>query len=298
MQLSRARANRFFAVVLDGYPNIGQVKSVEGGKISADVVTQPIGGHAMRVKNVGSLQIEPFTVQVPLSVSDACWDWVAKSWSGQVERRNGAILTFDETRNLVHEQQFTDALILEATIPALDASGKEPAIMSVKFQAEQSKHITKPPTSNESLPQPTVQKIWTTQNFRLDIDGQKQEGISKIEAFTLKQNVKPVAVGAQRVYQLEPTSLEYPNLTITMPLSNAGAFFSWHEEFVVQGKNSAKKEKTGAITLLDPTRSKDLLTVNLAGVGIASITVDKGDAAGAAIKMVKIELYVERMELK
>src|SRR5262249_4269897 len=128
----------------------------------------------------------------------------------------------------------------------------------------------------------TVQKLWAAHKFRAHIDGfsnVQMHRVNKIDSFTFKQNVKPVPIGAHRMYQLEPTTLEYPNISIYIPLAWAEPFVKWHKSFVIEGNNSAKYEKTGSITLIDPTGNDDLLTINLFGVGVVGLTIDKADSS-------------------
>jgi hypothetical protein len=288
---------RYFALTLDGYEPAGYLKEIQGGGIKGELLTQQVGGMPYRVKHINNPTIEPITVQVPFSMSSSFYDWVAKSWKGECERRNGSIITYDFDFNPVHELSFTEALILETTIPTLDGASKDPAFMTVKFQPETAEHKFNPGGSKITVKSPTTQTKWLPANFRLEIDGLDVKRVNKIEQFTLKQNVKPMTCGPDWMYQLEPTSLEYPNLSFYIAMVNAQPFFDWHKEFVIDGKNGPEKEKTGAITLLDSTRGEALLTINLKSVGIVNVTPDKGDASGQdAVKRAKVELYVEEME--
>jgi hypothetical protein len=100
------------------------------------------------------------------------------------------------------------------------------------------------------------------------------------------------------MYQLEPTSLEYPNITATMALTVAKDWIDWHKDFVIDGNNGPDKEKTGAITMLSQNLQEDLLAVNLKQVGICNFSLEKADASAPdSIGRVKVDLYCEEMEL-
>ncbi len=293
---SRSYVGRYFALVLDGYEPAGYLKSIEGGGIKGEMFAQQLGGQPWRVKHINNPTIEPITVQVPFSMSSSFKDWVKKSWDGEVERRSGSIITYDFDFKPVHEWSFTDALILETTVPTLDATSRDPAYITVKFQAETAQHKFEPGGSKVQVVSPPTQTKWLPCNFNLAIDGLDVKRVGKIDTFTLKQNVKPMTCGPDWMYQIEPTSLEYPNLTVYVSLISAKPWFDWHKEFVVDGKNKPANEKTGAITLLDSTLQETLLTINLNHVGIVNIVNEKADTGQDQVKRAKVELYVEEME--
>jgi phage tail-like protein len=299
MSLSaRSSVSRYFSLVLDGYEPAGFLRSVDGGGIKGELIAQQVGGQPYRVKHINNPLIEPVTVQVGMAMSDSFYEWVKLSWAGECQRRNGSIITADFKRKAVHELQFTEALVLETTIPTLDAASKEAAYMTVKFQAETAKHVVPPDDTTIQAVAPTKQKLWHSSNFGLELDGIDARAVSKIDSFTVKQNVKPMTCGPDWMYQIEPTSLEYPNLTVYLSQAHADDFMAWHEDFVVAGNNRAEKEKTGSIIFLNSNRTKELLRVNLNGVGIVNLVAEKADVGTESIRRFKAELYVEEMQFE
>jgi phage tail-like protein len=269
---------------------------VDGGGIKGELIAQQVGGQPYRVKHINNPIIDPVTVQVGMGMSDKFYEWVQKSWAGEVQRRNGSIVTADFKRKIVHEYQFTEALVLETTIPTLDAASKEGAYMTVKFQAETAKHLQPADGVTIDALAGTDQKMWSPSNFLVEIDGVDCTAVSKVDSFTVKQNVKPMSCGPDWMYQIEPTSLEFPNLTFYLSQAHAAGFFAWHDDFVIAGNNNPEAEKTGAIVMLNSNRTKELLRINLRNVGIVNIVNEKADVAQDAIRRVKVEMYVEEME--
>ncbi len=295
--VQRSYAGRYFQLMLDGSEPAGFVKSVEYGGIKGELLAQPVGGQPWKVKHIHNPTIEPVTIQIGMSMSKDFFEWVAKSWSGQVERRNGSIITYDANMQPVYEYQFKEALILETQVPALDASSKEAAFLTVKFQPEEAEHKWAPGGGYVQARVPGKQKLWSPANFRLEIDGLEVKRVTKIDGFTVKQNVKPMSCGPDWMYQLEPTSLEYPNLSVTFAMVSAKPWFDWHKQFVVDGDNGPANEKTGAITFLSPDLGEELLTIDLKAVGIVNIALEKSEAPGnGQIRRVKAELYCEEMQ--
>lgn len=299
MPTTRSYVGRYFALMLDGYDDPGYLKSVEGGSIKGDLIAQQVGGMPWRVKHINNPTIEAITVSVPLSLSNSFMDWVKKSWNGQVERRSGSIISYDHDFKPVHELSFTNALVLETVFPTLDGQSKEPGYITIKFQPETATHVTSPSGSKIPVVSPTIQTQWSPANFRLDVDGLDTKRVAKIDSLTIKQNVKPFTVGPEWMYQIEPTTLEYPNITFYISEFSAKPFYDWHNQFVQTGANDPSNEKTGAIVFLDNSLQKELLTIDLFALGCVNILPDKADAAGGdGIRRVKVEMYCEEMKFE
>ncbi len=295
---ARSFVSRYFSVDFDGDDSSGFVKSIDGGGIRSDLVTQAVGGQAMTNKHLGKVSIEPFTIQVGMSMSSSFFDWIAKSWSGDVERKNGSVLTYDRNFNVVHEQEFKEALVLETTIPALDAASKDgSAYMTVKFQAESSKHKMNPEMKRVKGKTPAKQKLWSPQNFRFEVDGLDVKRVSKIESFTVKQSVKQLATGPDRI-----RSDRADQARVSESHGLGHDVRRQAVDRLARGLRNLRQIRAGKgkdrLDHLDGPRAQgnELLTIKLKGVGITGLTLDKGDTATDAIKKVKIELYVEEYE--
>jgi phage tail-like protein len=291
----RSYVSRYFALDLDG-EMVGWLSSVEGGNIKSDVVTQAVGGEMQRTKHIAIPQYEPIGVKVGMSMSKSFYRWIRDSWDGKITRRSGHVFSMDHDLTVQHEQVFYRALVTETSLPALDGSSKEPGLMTVKFQPEESTHKVNPGRKLQATYAPT-QKAWLPSNFSLQMAGLDCSRVNKIDSLTIKQQVKRLEVGPKRLYDLEPTSLEFPNIVVTLPLSHAQSWLDWHEDFVIKGNNSADKEKQATINLVSPKR-EPLLSIVADGVGIYQIAIDKGDSGGDQVRRVKVEMYCETMSLE
>ena len=298
--MKRSFVGRYYELVLDGDESVGFVSSVDYGGIKGELLAQPVGGHAYKVKHVHNPTIEPITVKVGMTMSKAFFDWIEKSWAGEVMRKNGSIITYDHDLKPVYEFQFFEALILETTIPALDGSSKDAFYITVKFQPERAEHKSESSGSRRTARLPPRQKAYSPANFVVDIEGLEVKRVNKVEQFVVKQNVKPVTTGADWMYQLEPTGLEYPNLTLTFSMVNAESWIKWHREFILDGTNTRTKEKTGSITLLSTDLKKELFEIDLRALGIVNLVTEKSDnsAQTDVVRRVKAELYCEEMQFK
>src|SRR5258708_38537629 len=120
---NRSSVGRYFQLTLDdGSDPAGYVRSAEFGGIKGELLAQQVGGQAYRVKGIHNPTVDPVTVQVGFSMSGNFYQWVAKSWAGECARQNGSIMVYDHNLVPLYEYQFQEALILETTVPALDAS--------------------------------------------------------------------------------------------------------------------------------------------------------------------------------
>jgi len=152
---------------------------------------------------------------------------------------------------------FQQALLTAVTFPALDAAAKETAYLTVEVAPETSKILS---GSGATLKQVGVakQKMWSPANFRFGIKGIDTYKVSKIDALTVKQTAATGENGENRDFGLEPGKIEFPNLAIMLPESNAGSFYDWHEDFVIRGNSRDESERNGEIFYLASDQKTEL----------------------------------------
>ena len=285
-----------YYLTLDGV-KCGFVKSVEGGGIFAEVTNEPKAPGYFVKKHIGQPQYEPFEVQVGFSMTKKIYEWIAASWSMAYPRVNGSIVALDFKLQPMSERQFSNALLTETTIPAMDGSSKEPSYMTVKLVPEVIRTV-KPGSSGKADYGDYgkyEQKVFLPSNFKLQIDGLDCSGVNKIDSFTVKQVVATNNAGAGRDATKDPAKLEFPNLKITLAESTAQTWIAWHEDFVIKGNNDEMKEKSGSLTLLSPNRQAEVAQIKFYNMGIFRLRPEKAEANADQIKRMQVELYVERM---
>ena len=168
-------------------------------------------------------------------------------------------------------------------------------MMTLKFQPETTRK-TWGGGGKLSFPADAAkQKKWLPSNFRIRIDGCEIgcAKVNKIEALTVKQKVTDNAIGEQRDYQKEPTSVEIPNLTITLAESHADEFYRWHEDFVIKGNNGEDREKGGTLEYLTPNLQEVLFTLHFYHLGVFKVSPDKVEASAEPIRRLKVDMYCE-----
>lgn len=294
---SRSYVSGNYMLELDGVQQ-GLIKSIQGGTVYAEVINEAAGPDYFVHKHIGQPKYEDFAMQVGFSMSKPLYDWISASWKMNYQRKGGAVVATDYNYNAKSKRQFTNALITETTIPAMDAASKEPGYLTIKFAPETIRNMKADgkAVTGGSTPKSDAQKTWLPSNFRLEIDGLDATKVNKIDAFTVKQTTVQDDVGDARDYQHEPGKLEFPNLTITIPVANADGWIAWHEDFVIKGNNDQSKEKNGTLSLLSNNRQEVLATIKFYNLGIVSINEMGTEADGIA--RYQVELYVERMEFE
>jgi hypothetical protein len=282
-----------FLLSLDQQPAL--LKKQSGLNIKAEVATVNMGPEQLAMKHISVLKYEPCTIEVGMSMGKGLYEWIKASLDKAHIRKNGYVMACDYSYKAMGYRHFTNALITEITIPAMDGSSKDGAFFTVKFQPEKIEYADGDGADAKGTVN-VKQKKWLCSNFRLRLGDLDCTKVSKIDAITIKQGVVNDAVGEQREDTWEPTKLEIPNIKITLAASHAKTWIDWHRTFVIQGKCSQEDELTGAIEFLSQD-GKTLGSLNLMQVGIFSLNTEDVEANKDSISRVVAEFYVEKMVL-
>lgn len=311
--MASARTNVYaaahFALELDDKQEVSLFRSVEGGGVKADVMTYQAAINNVdmykRWKLVGKPKFEDIKLQVGMSMSQPFYNWMNEFFAGKPSRKNGAIIAADYNFAARARRTFTDAMIKELTFPKLDGADKNPVYMGITLSVEEIKFE---PGDGKKLPVQAknfdlAQKRWSANNFRFQLEGFENEcrRVTKIDSFTLKQNVLEYHAGNLKKSIKVPSQVEYPNLTFYVPEPDSHKFIDHMQRRVgFGGKGNGEVRNTatlnGHIQTYD-NEYKPLFTLEFGGADIVSVTPDKSDAASEEIKLCKIELFTERMSM-
>lgn len=294
MANARSYSAGHYILSIDGEPSM--VKDFDGGNIKAEVVTHKMGPEKWDVKAISNVKFEPFTINIGMSMGGNLYNWIKASMDNAHMRKNGYVAAANFDKKAMAYRHFRDALITEITIPAMDASSKDSAYFTVKFDAEE---ITYQDGDGADLKGTvnTKQKKWLNSNFRLRLGDLPCSKVSKIDAITLKQGIVQDDVGEFRIATKEPTKMEVPNMKVTFSAADVKPWAQWFENFVIKGLNTDSDELVGAIEFLDPSGKDVLGSLELQQVGIFSLNAEKLEAGKDGIHRYVAEFYVERMAL-
>jgi len=282
-----------FALELDQTGLVGFLNEVEGGNLKADVIEFQSGNTGEILKSLSRLRFEDIHLQIGLAMGQPIYDWITASWAKNYQRKNGAIVATDFNYEKKARREFHQALISEVTVPKLDAASKEPGYLDVTLTTEETD--TKGDAGTIQPAANAKQKLWTTANFRLEIDGVDCTKVNKIDSFTVKQQIIEFQEGQERIPIKVPGKLEFPNLVITFNAASGPSWLSWFTSFVIQGNNGSDKEKTGRIVFLSQDLKSELAEIKLFGVGIYKLLDGVFDPVNEPSAMMQAELYVEQM---
>jgi hypothetical protein len=294
----RAYSAAHFVLELDGSHIAGFIRSVEGGGVKSDIMSYQMGNNAALWRQLGAPKYEDIKLQVGMSMSQEFYGWISSFFSGKVLRRNGALLAGDFHYKERARRAMFEVLIGEVSFPKLDAGDRAPCYMGVtltpeRIRFEQSQdHDLSPHVT-------TSQKVWTPNNFEFSIAGFEQatRRVTKIDGFTIKQQVLEYRSGNSRDAVRVPSRVEFPNLTFYLPEADSGPLVEHFARRVIGGQRPPDTRLTGSITAMD-SEDHPLCTVSLFGIDIASISPDKSDTGSQEIKQTRVDITVESMEFQ
>jgi phage tail-like protein len=302
-----------FGLELDGKQEVSLFRSIEGGGVRADVMTYQYGankdnGGYDRWRILGKPKFEDLKLQVGMSMSAPFYSWIENFFTGVPDRKNGAILAADFYYVERARRTFKEAMIKELTFPKLDAQDKNPCYMNITLSVEE---IEFAKGSGNKLPQQAKgfdkqQKHWTANNFHFMLDDKKFENacnrVVKIDSFTIKQNIVEHHMGGFKASIKTPSSIEFPNLTIYLPEPDAQPFIdhmSTRVGFGGMGRGQVRDAATlnGQLEALN-NELQQIFVLDFFGADVVSVTPDRSDATSEELKLVKIELFTEKMKFK
>jgi hypothetical protein len=278
----------YYALFLDGV-EIGWLKSVDGGNAEAEVIKERPNDFFAK-KHPGTVKYEPITIQINQPLPKAISGWISGFMDGKVIRKNGKIVVTDYAMKSFKEIEFFNAPISEVNFPAVDASSKELVFLTIKIAPEYIRYARG--SEKKVMPSiPLPQKKWLSSNFRLQIGGLDCSKVSRVESFTIRQDIKTAPDNAREVH--EKYLIDFSDLQITLAASSAESWFDWHDDFVIKGNNSDDKEKQGYIAFLSQNLHDELGRVEFHNLGI--FRIDQLGSSTNTINKINADLYCEKM---
>jgi phage tail-like protein len=305
-QMLRPFTGGQFMLELDGSP-AGFVTSIDGGHFKADEVKYQTGvGEYLNLvtKYPGKPKYEDITFTIGMVNAPDFWKWVKATVENKPERRNGAIVVYDYKMRERQRRTFFGALITEIGFPALDATSKNVATMTIKISPERLRFADGDGSHRGGVSyaqnELSKQKRWLTSNFNFALDRFKGDASlknSKIEGFTIKQAVMANPIGRMLETHKYAGSVETPNIQASFPQSAVKPWVDWYEKCVRHG-NYIGELTTGTIEYLDSDRGNALMTLHLENVGLTSLEFEKLEAHKEGIVKAKASLYVEKIRFE
>ncbi|GJL61894.1 MAG: hypothetical protein NPIRA04_05480 [Nitrospirales bacterium] len=290
-----------FALFVDGEA-LGFVKSVAGGNTKGEVATKRTGPNKVIKKHLATIKHEEITVECGMGMGRPVYDWIQSSFTVSSKTkarpsrtRSGMIIHADFDYKERRATLFSDAYITALTIPALDGSSKDPVYLSVRLNPTRLRHEKR---NGERLTpmKDTKKQKWLASAFAFEIGDLPCERVTKIDSFTIKQQVVTDPAGKRHEPTKHPSHLEVPNIKVTFSARDAAPWEDWFNSFVIEGKCADDDELNGQITLLGPNHKDELARITLRHVGIISLQPAKYHAKKGTVTKMVAELYVEEIK--
>lgn len=291
----RGYAAGLFIMELEG-GQAGYIKKCDIGKLTGNLATTKTGAILPEKKQITGMKWEPMTIEVGLSHSAALLDWMQAAFKGQHVRKNGSVTMYDHNGKAMRRVDFVDAHLVEISLPALDAKGKDSVHMTLKIQPEQMRFSEGGPPAKPTVG--TKQKLHNTTNFRISIPGIETKSVSKIELpkFTLK--LAEHATGEHIESQYEPASCEVSDLKTHHSAHEFTAIYKDAYAWLVQGSRTEEAEKTIAVELLGPDAKKPITTFEFRNCGYKELVSSNPlEAKKEEIATTVVSWYLETIHM-
>ena len=279
-----------------GGANAGYVSQFTGGGAFADVVSETPGASRAPGKHLAGVKYDDISINFGTGMSKPFYEWIKQSVSRSYPRKDGAIVVANLDDKETSRLTFKNALITAVEFPALDAASKDPAKMFLSFAPENTRRtLTVNGAKMNHDAGMAKHGKWLPSNFRLKIDGLEAAcaKTNHIDPIGVRVKTTHTHVGEQRDYLTEPGEFAISNLVFTVPESEAGPFYAWHEDFVIKGNNGDDKEKSGTLEFMTENLQTVIFKLTFQHLGIIRVAHDKFEARSEGSNRVKVEMYME-----
>ncbi len=270
-----------YYLLLDNKP-MGLVQNVIGGEATHQVLVEKANINQTQKKHLGLVNYEDITLSLDGSSFKNLFPWIKSTLKQKHDRKSGAIHVVDLNGHPTSSLNFFDALISEIEFPALDASSKDDAKLTLALTPLNTNQLAYDPNK------PVLPPIQANQSdlfdlsaskFHFLIDGLESdcEGVTQVDAMTVKDGVASDDIGDLRTQDkvlgkpTPPTLHFVPNFSVTF--SNGYPLLAaWYDDFVIKGNNSQTKERNATIEYYSRSRNTVLFSILLKHVGIYKLS--------------------------
>jgi len=283
-----------FALDLEGSP-AGLISSIAGGFASGNVVSEADSPDFFFKKHLEDPPgYSDITIQCGTNMSPAFYQWLKNTLSGAYPLHNGAILALDYQNKVLRRLEFVNAQITRITFPRVDAASKDTATLTVTLTPASTFAGTKGVIYNPGSA-PTAKK-WVASNFKLTIVGLDTTHITSIEAIDIPIPLAPPPDLACLVCVPIPPRIDFPQVQVALSETYATTWSAWDETFVISGQHTDADEKSATLDYLDATLHP-LVSLNLTGLGIISVSNDPAAAGNQTVSVVRATMYSEKIAM-
>lgn len=286
------------AIELDGL-FAGSLLRVEGGGVFAEVVPEAVSPDMVQRKRPGPVRFEDIVVEIALgSIDKPLSSWIIDSLTKSFIPKNGAIVYADLAGNQLKRLEFTGAVLSEVLVSDCDAAdNKQFASLTLRL-VPQSTQLTGG-KGKLSAPMGLKAKQAVNSNFRFNVQGLEQSspGIMKVEGIGAQRALAGSSISQDKFRQpLAPGALDCSLVRILLREADAGPFYAWFEDMVINNKPGA--ERAGLLEWLDPMMKTVLGSIQLGNLGIVRYQpAPTHNGNEQKLGMVEVDMYCETLKL-
>ncbi len=288
------------ALEVDGVAVAG-LKSFSGLGAEGNLAQASTGQDLQPKKQMAGFKWTPGRASTGIAMGKGLYAWIKGALGSATSLHSGVFKTADLNGKVKTLRTFSNALLTEFTVPALDGSSKEAGCFDIAFDAER---VTWALGAGEALtPAVAASKAWVTSNFKLTIGDLPCARVAKVDAFTWRCAASGSAVGAlgaaRGVGALQATRATVPDLTLSISAADYPAWQAAAKRWFIDGACLEANEMKGRISLLGPTMkdSDELGAIDLFNVGFKRFDHEQAVSGSDQIARFTVVLYVERMAL-
>jgi hypothetical protein len=277
---------RTYFLDLDGI--LIPLAAIGGGNATGQVVTFASGGTSPPEKSINSVGYQDIVLVVDQSTplgQNPLLGWLQATFNPAnlaAQYHSGAVVTADPSGNEAERLEFTNALIINVTLPPLDKSNGEQMWMLLRL-APQSTQVVNGDGNQLSQVVPKDSVPWLVSDFELQLQDIPDMDVMRMSPLSF--NRPPSGVTPSPYLTVE-------DVTLTVSAVDGQELRNWFDSFVIGG--NLNQEKSGSLRLLDQTLSNELFRWNLSNIGIFAIgevtPLWEGDLDGG----MDASLYIEQ----
>lgn len=275
MPASRSVDASRWAIELDG-ALAGYPDTVSGGEAFADVVEEPPVGTTVD-KHLGPRRYEPIVVEAGTSMGEAWSDAIRDMVEGKGKSLSGAIVMMDANLVVVSRLEWKTGVITEVAFPKADLSSKSVGRLRVVIQPD-STAVT---SGGGGLAGKTIggkqQKQLLQSNYRFQVTGLESActRISQVSAITVRRADSGV--------------ITVDDVELQLSAADAAPFGAWFDGLI----DERDSERAGFLAFLDPSLKRDLLRIELRGLGACRVARERLESGAERLVRSRVRMYCE-----
>lgn len=277
-----------FLLEIDGKA-AGFLDSVDGGEAFADPVSEDPPVNGVVRKHPGPVRYAPIVITCGTGMTSSFYEWIAKVADGTQTPRNGSVVFMDYTGRELFRLDFDQSLATEIVFPAADAASKLGAFLAVTIQPRTTRRRKdKAGTAHAGVFASSTKKM-IAGHYRFDVDQLTTTKVARVEPIVVKQALTndpaPTLAGP----------VDVSAVVFSLPASDSGPVYTWHEDFVIDGNHDEQQERTGVLRFLDQSHQNDLFKIKLGHLGVLRVAPERHQANAQVIARSRVELYCEEL---